>query len=35
VAAGDVIRFSCRSANQHEATALSGKLTAVAVGGVD
>ena len=29
------IHFSCRSANGHEATALSGKLTAIAVGGVD
>lgn len=33
--AAGTIRFSCRSANQHEATALSGKLTVVAVGGVD
>lgn len=33
-AAGSV-RFLCRSANEHEATALSGKLTIVAVGGVD
>lgn len=29
------IRFLCRSANEHEAMAVSGKLTAVAVGGVD
>jgi hypothetical protein len=33
--AADTIRFSCRSANNHEAMALSGKLTAIAVGGVD
>jgi hypothetical protein len=33
--AAGTIRFLCRSANEHEATALSGKLTAVAVGGVD
>ena len=35
LAAADTIRFSCRSANNHEAMALSGKLTVVAVGGVD
>lgn len=29
------IGFSCRSANQHEATALSGKLTVLSVGGLD
>lgn len=29
------IGFSCRSANQHEATALGGKLTVLSVGGLD
>lgn len=33
--AAGTISFWCRSANDHEATALSGKLTVVSVGGVD